>query len=157
MAKTLIVDDYPLMRSLLRVRLGEMGCDIHSEASTVAEAKEALEQNKFDLVTLDVLMPTKGEVDTFELFCSIRRQSPKTRIVVLSGLNHSRYVDAYLRYGAVDYFLKPVDFYALSARLREHLPHLKLIQQPKSKSSSRATLPEYVLDLPTVPWRSSLA
>ena len=77
----LIVDDDPDFRTLVRAYLANQPYSL-TEAPDGAVALERIDQNHFDLIVLDIVMP---ERDGFELIPAIRKSSPKSRILAVSG------------------------------------------------------------------------
>lgn len=66
--RTLIVDDVPTARAILRRRLEAIGCEIVAEADSSAAADEVMETAAPDLITLDIQMPEIGGMDAYTLF-----------------------------------------------------------------------------------------
>jgi two-component system response regulator YesN len=58
-------------------------------------------------------------MDGLELSRHIQMQNMETKIVVISGYSQFEYAQQAMRYGVVDYFLKPIDNDKLLDRLRE--------------------------------------
>ena len=81
----LVVDDEPVIRMIARTCLTTAGFAV-AEAEDEASAYEAIQKavTPFDLILLDL---TLGETDGANLIPSFRRQSPTTRILVVSGLS----------------------------------------------------------------------
>lgn len=83
--RTLIVDDEPDMRTLLREHLaGFPGFEVCGEATNGAEAIDQALANQPDLVLLDVLMPVMGGVVALPL---IREAAPNAKVVFLTVLD----------------------------------------------------------------------
>jgi CheY-like chemotaxis protein len=82
MAHLLIVDDDSTIRHLIRRTLERTG---HSmvEAENGREAIRTLAQKRADLVLLDLNMPEMEGIETVQ---EIRRTFPKTKIIVISGV-----------------------------------------------------------------------
>jgi DNA-binding response OmpR family regulator len=80
----LVVDDEPVIRMIARTSLTTAGFQV-SEAWDQDSVFEAIRKadKPFDLILLDL---TLGETNGATLIPSIRRQSPSTRILVVSGL-----------------------------------------------------------------------
>ena len=80
----LVVDDEPVIRMIARTCLTAVGFTV-VEAGDQAGALEAIQKadTPFELIMLDL---TLGETDGADLIPSVRRQSPTTRILVVSGL-----------------------------------------------------------------------
>ncbi len=77
----LVADDEPDLRDLIQLTLEAAG---HRVVTAVdgRKASEALQQQKFDLVVTDVLMP---ERDGIELIREVRARHPGVRIVVMTA------------------------------------------------------------------------
>src|SRR5580698_3006543 len=79
----LVVDDEPVIRMIARTCLTAVGFTV-VEAGDRAGALEAIQKadTPFELMMLDL---TLGETDGAELIPGVRRLSPTTRILVVSG------------------------------------------------------------------------
>ena len=77
----LVVDDEPLLRGFVQQMLERAGHRVAS-AEDGRKASEQMQQQPFDLVVTDLLMP---ERDGIELIDELRRQYPSVRIVAMSG------------------------------------------------------------------------
>lgn len=126
--RALVADDEPIARarvvSLLR---GEPDIEVVRECATGEEAKSAIEQERLDLLFLDIQMPELSGLDL-------------ARTIALNGMPAVVFVTAYDEYAlrafevhALDYLLKPFSsdrFRAALGHAREHLakqrsaPHL---------------------------------
>ncbi|HWA59323.1 MAG TPA: LytTR family DNA-binding domain-containing protein [Gemmatimonadales bacterium] len=116
MIRTLIVDDEPLAREGLRVRLGlERDIALVGEAADGPTAIELIRRELPDLVLLDVQMPG---MDGFEVLERIAEDCLPSVIFVTA---HDRYAVKAFEVHAVDYLLKPLD----GARLREAVERVR--------------------------------
>jgi CheY-like chemotaxis protein/anti-sigma regulatory factor (Ser/Thr protein kinase) len=77
----LVVDDEEAVRETLAEMLKALGHDV-KVADGGRSAMSALEAGRFDLVFTDLSMP---EMDGWEVAREVRRRSPQTRIVVVTG------------------------------------------------------------------------
>jgi two-component system, LytTR family, response regulator len=108
--RTLIVDDEPIARKILREELDLMpGIEIVGEADNGLHALEQIERHRPDLVFLDLQMPEMGG---FEVIRNLRAGSIPAIVIVTAFDQHA--IEAFDA-GAVDYLLKPVH----EARLRK--------------------------------------
>jgi sigma-B regulation protein RsbU (phosphoserine phosphatase) len=115
----LVVDDEAMNRKILDWALSEAGFQVAAAASG-AEAVEAAQARKPDLIILDIMLP--GE-DGFAV-CRRLQASPATRdipIIFLSGLSDTGDKVRGLGMGAVDYVTKPFSGAEVVARTRTHL------------------------------------
>jgi DNA-binding NtrC family response regulator len=102
-ASILIVDDEPGMRNFLVRTLGPR-CRLVEEAADTDEASRKLDQQHFDLVILDNIMPGKNGVDWLAEQRTIGLFAEAILITAFADLDTA--IQA-LRAGAVDFVLKP--------------------------------------------------
>jgi len=117
MAKILVVDDDQDLRENLVEVLTDAG---FSPAATDngATALEVLEQEDFDLVLLDSIMPVMGGLEALP---QIKRRAPKIKVVMLTAFSTvDSAVDA-MRKGADDYIAKPFKIADLLVAVRRAL------------------------------------
>ena len=124
--KILIVeDDTPLAMMMVHV-LSHAGCDV-LVASTGKKGLELAQENKFDLITLDVDLP---DINGFMICKELKQRhlSRHTPVVFVSGRPSEQNVQRGLEVGAVDYIAKPfgVEF---APRLLSHVPQRKEISR----------------------------
>lgn len=116
-----VVDDSPFFRHLVRDVLETDGMRVVGEAADGWSALNQIEVLRPDLVTLDIVMPGLGGLDTLGL---LMRQAPRP-VVMLSAYDERDGADLTIRaleLGAVDFVRKPswsdgVDEATLRARL----------------------------------------
>ena len=102
--RILIVDDHPLMREGLTLRIDhEPDFGVCGEAGTASEALRMVQSLRPDLVVLDITLPDKSGLD---LIKDIRAVSPKTPILALSMHDEMIYAERVLRAGARGYIMK---------------------------------------------------
>jgi len=81
MAKILLVDDDPDIRSLLKIMLTGQGHEV-VEATDGTQALRQAEAEPFDLVLTDLIMPDKEGIETI---MELRKKFPRIRIIAMSG------------------------------------------------------------------------
>src|SRR6266487_6525212 len=106
-------DDRQLRTSIVRgLREASYAVD---QAGTGPQALALAAANEYDVIILDVLLPTK---DGLEVCRAIREQVNRVPILMLTALDGVDQRIAGLDAGADDYLTKPFDFGELLARLR---------------------------------------
>lgn len=114
--KLLIVDDEPIiLRGLVKVirDAASPGSDVRS-AGNAYEAIELMKTYRPDVTVTDLHMPERSG---FELMKEAKEVGLCERFIVLTGHDDFEYVRQALRYGVVDYLLKPIDKDEISALL----------------------------------------
>jgi len=105
--KTLIVDDTSIFRKILSdVVDSRPNAEATGSASSGNQALLRLQQQKYDLVLLDINMPGKDGIETL---VDIRKKYPDQAVVMISGVNErgsAITIDA-LNKGALDFIRKP--------------------------------------------------
>lgn len=100
--RTLVVDDEPIARRVLREELDQIeNIEVMGEAQSGIRALEQIDNHKPDLVFLDLQMPEMGG---FEV---IRNLTPPYPTIVIVTAFDQYAIEAF-EAGAVDYLLKPV-------------------------------------------------
>lgn len=105
MTKILVVDDAAFMRTMLRRILEDEGYDVQ-EASDGDIAIRKYKESKYDLVTMDIVMPN---VDGVTAVKEIMKIDPEAKIIMITALAHKTLVLRALRAGAKDFIVKPFD------------------------------------------------
>ena len=113
MRKILVIDDEPEVCELLADFLNMQGY----QGMTAVRARDGLEIAEVeqpDLVLLDIMMP---EMDGMECLQRIRKSSPDSIIIMISGLKDEKIAKEAIRLGAYDYIAKPFDLLFLRNNL----------------------------------------
>lgn len=111
MIHILIVEDEKPISNLIRLSLKKAGYDCTC-AFDGAEAADILEQRRFDLILLDVMLP---EIDGFSLMEYIRPM--EIPVIFLTAKNAVNDRVKGLELGAEDYLVKPFEIIELLARV----------------------------------------
>ncbi len=137
----LVIDDDRKLQDLLREYLQDAGFRVSSRFDGI-QAREALKEEKPDLVILDVMMPGK---DGFEVLRDIRKVSSLPVIMLTArGDDMDRIIG--LEVGADDYLPKPFNPRELLARIRAVLRRSREEKQ-KIKEESLLEAGKLVLDI----------
>ena len=114
MVKILVVEDEPGIAFSLESDLQTEGYDVSLVADGAEAVARALNQ-PFDLILLDVMLPTK---DGFEVCRELRHRGLKIPIILLTSKTHEAEKILGLDVGADDYVTKPFSPRELRARIR---------------------------------------
>lgn len=102
--RILVVDDDATSRLLMAAAFDEQGFLV-TEAANGTRAVELFPTVKPDLVVLDLLMPG---LDGFDTCLELRRLSPNTPIVMLTGLHDIESINRAYKVGATEFATKPI-------------------------------------------------
>lgn len=132
MIRTVIAEDErPLLRGLASmIQRADPSFVPVCLAKNGKEALEYLSQHEADVLFTDINMPV---VDGIRLMEQLRKMNPTMPIVVISGYNEFEYPRQALRFGAVNYLLKPID----RPELEELLAELKSIIEKNAHAQKR--------------------
>lgn len=114
----LIVDDSEVMREMIKDILIDKGFNVVGEAKDGDEALVKYKEHEPNIVTMDVVMPSKHGIDAIK---SIIEHDDKARIVVISGLHQKSLVMDALDAGARDYIIKPFEPDDLAAAIERSI------------------------------------
>lgn len=107
MWKALIIDD----EKPVRIAISKLGKWSHFQikpplmASNGKEALSVMREIHPDLVFVDMSMPI---MDGITFLRSASKESPDSRFIVISGYDEFSYAQQAIRYGVIDYLLKPI-------------------------------------------------
>lgn len=105
--RTLLVDDEPAIRTLVRCVLGALpGIEVVGEASDGLEAVEFCNRDCPELLITDIEMPRMSGLEAAE---QVRRSSPQLGVVIFSGSEIPERVHRMLADGATVYVPKRTD------------------------------------------------
>ena len=115
----LIVDDVPLNVLLVEKMLARFNFRVRTAANG-EEALAQMQEEKPDLVFLDILMPV---MDGFQVLEAARKQVEwaDVRIVVLSALDSNQDIVRAFNLGANDFITKPIILSKLLSTIAEQL------------------------------------
>lgn len=105
--RILLVDDHAVIRQALRMLLeSQPELEVVADVENGREAVQAAEKLNPDVVLMDVVMPGLNGIEATR---QIRRFSPSTRVVILSGfVDEDQLLDS-IRSGASGYIIKKSD------------------------------------------------
>lgn len=108
-----LIEDEQKVSSFITKGLEEQGYSVKI-AGDGATALKLLQQEQFDLLIMDVMLPDTNGIDLCRTF---RQKDTRTPILMLTALNQVHDKVAGLKAGADDYLVKPFHFSELLARI----------------------------------------
>jgi DNA-binding NtrC family response regulator len=105
MANILFVDDDQGIRDIFTTVLKKDGHNV-VETATGLKAVEAVQQNPFDVILLDLRLP---DMDGAEVLKKIKQLNPNATVIIISGFSTMDSVVKTMKEGAYDFLPKPLD------------------------------------------------
>lgn len=104
MAKIMLVDDAAFMRMMVKNALTKSGYDNFVEAQDGAEAVKKYDEEKPDMVIMDITMPN---MDGLQALKKIRENDPNAKVVMCTAMGQEGMVVDAIKSGAKDFIVKP--------------------------------------------------
>lgn len=155
MLNLLIVEDEELLRIGLTTYMNweKLGYIVKGQASNGKEALEILERENIDVVITDIRMPLMTGIELSEI---IYEKYPLIKVVIVSGYDDFEYARSALRFGVVDYLLKPINLKKLDATMikiaeqfseeRKHAEELNRLQNV-AETSFKSVINKIINDI----------
>lgn len=147
--RALVVDDKKTMRKILYRMLSSIGLTEIDEAEEGREALQLIENNDYDVIVLDWVMPGMNGRETIR---NIRRRNfwqTSPPIIVMSAILDAKCLQEAVEDGVLFFLFKPFSEAALKERLRV-LQRLSLMDRFSAENQALASEPITVpIDRPT--------
>jgi len=124
--RSLVIEDEPQIGSYLGRLLGEV-CGIVDIVGSVADARQALHNFKYDLAIVDRMLP---DGDALDIVASLSQLPDRPAIIMLTAKDAKEDVIDGLNGGADDYLSKPFEPQELIARVRAVLRRPRQFMPP---------------------------
>ncbi|WP_378954026.1 response regulator [Pelosinus sp. sgz500959] len=106
--KVLIVEDDPMVADInKRFTEAIAGFSVLGIATNGNHALKMLNELRPDLIILDIYMP---EINGVEVLALLRKQEIPVDIILVTAANDSEVIGRIMRYGIIDYIIKPFKF-----------------------------------------------
>ena len=113
--RVLIVDDEADFLETIVMRLQRRKIDAYGVDSG-KKALEIVENERFDVVVLDVLMPGLDGIETLKL---LKKKKPFIEVIILTGHGSVESGLQGMQFGAFDYIMKPADLDELLEKIQQ--------------------------------------
>ena len=104
MARVIVVDDSPIVRTLVSASLSEEGHEV-VEAEHGQEFLDITEEEDFDTVLLDIMMPVKNGVDALREF---RERGDDTPVILITSKTEAALSDMFEGLHVSRHMVKPL-------------------------------------------------
>ena len=104
MARVIVVDDSPIVRTLVSASLTEEGHEV-LEAEDGQVFLDMTQHDTFDAILLDIMMPVKNGVDALREF---RSRGDETPVIVITSKNEATLSDVFEGLQVSVYMVKPL-------------------------------------------------
>ncbi len=113
--KVLLVDDEEDFLEVLAERMTSRGIEV-STATSATEAIRIAENESFDAIIVDLMMP---EMDGLEALKLIKEKKPESQVILLTGhATVDKGIEA-MKLGAIDFLEKPADLSQLTEKIKK--------------------------------------
>ncbi|MEW5733934.1 MAG: response regulator [Thermodesulfobacteriota bacterium] len=102
-AKVAVLDDEPIVCERLREALEKIGYEVETFSESQA-AVDRLAVERFDVLVTDLKM---RKPDGLEVLNFVKRNSPSTKVVIITGFATVNTATEAMKSGAVDFIAKP--------------------------------------------------
>ena len=127
MINVLVVEDDPMVAQLHEHYLSQIkGFELCDMARNGDEALRLLQSRSYDLLILDVFMPS---MDGLQLLSKIRENGFDVDVIIVSAANDKDKIKQALRLGAVDYIIKPFEFERFNLALNNYLKRYHIVEE----------------------------
>lgn len=127
MIKVMIVEDDPMVAEFNKCYLELVeGFTLKALVHTADEAFAVLDQIEIDLIMLDIFMPGMNGLD---FLVNLRKQGKGVDVLVITAACDNNHIKKALRFGAVDYIIKPFQFERLNSALLAYKGLVDLMEQ----------------------------
>ena len=139
MIRVLVVDDDFRIAGIHSAYVGKVdGFEVIAQVHTAAEAAEAVDRLRPDLLLLDLYLPDEHGLD---LVARLRRERhPPVDVIVITAAKDADSVRAAMQGGALHYLLKPFSFPALRDKLVSYAQmrsRLEALHEPDQRNVDR--------------------
>jgi DNA-binding NtrC family response regulator len=134
--KVLLVDDEKEFVDLLGERMVNRGMEVSSTTSA-ADALKIAEEQTFDAIVLDLMMP---EMDGLEVLKNLKAKRPELQVILLTGHGTIEKGVEAMRLGAMDFVEKPADLDALTEKIKKAQARKMILVERKVEEKLRDIL-----------------
>ncbi|KRF18419.1 response regulator transcription factor [Paenibacillus sp. Soil787] len=138
--KIIVIEDEPIIQEniIKKIEENHSGFQVIAKAYNGKSGLDLIKQHKPDMIITDIRMPI---MDGIELIRNVRFLFPDMPIIILSGYDDFEYARQALRFGVMEYLLKPLE----TGALLEALNRISNVVFPKSNLLERSIISSELL------------
>lgn len=134
MIDVLIIEDDPMVAKFNSIYLESLpGFRVAGFARNVEEGRAFLQQSQVDLILLDVYMKGSTGID---LLKELRKTGDSVDVILITAASDKYSVQQALRFGAVDYLIKPFTFERFQSALLQFKKQFQLMRDSSEINQS---------------------
>lgn len=139
-AKLLVVDDVAMNLKVVSGLLKDTEINIDT-ATNGEDALTLVEENRYDLILLDHMMPVMDGIETLQCMRELKDfDINKTPVVMLTANAVVGAKDSYMQAGFTDYITKPIREEVLLSIVKKYLPQDLIVESESSDSKAAETV-----------------
>ncbi len=146
-AEILIVDDNAINLTVAEGLLEPLHMNI-STALSGKEALEKLENNHYDIIFMDHMMPELDGVETTRIIRRLHPECSDTPIIALTANAISGMKEMFLSEGMNDFVAKPIEVRVIMSKVRQWLPPEKLKKKTLKKQENEEQSSAVIREIP---------
>lgn len=125
--KVLIVEDDPMVSMINEQYVCKnKNFSVVGSCKNGEEALSFLENNKVDLIVMDVYMPNMDGLETLKL---IRERKIKSEVIMVTAANDSQTLEETIHLGVIDYLIKPFAYERFQIALEKFSAKVETLKQ----------------------------
>lgn len=130
MIKVVIVEDDIMVAELNKAYVESVpGFVVDGMLTNGVDALEYLSNNRIELLLLDVYMP---KLDGIRLLGEMRKRSILTDVILVTASKDVQHIDEVLKFGAVDYLIKPFEYERIKKALENYALRFQLLRNKQT-------------------------
>ncbi len=134
--KVLLVDDESDFVETLAERMKTRGMDV-STSTSAEEALKIVEDESFDAIVLDLMMPG---MDGLEALGALKEKRPELQVIFLTGqATIEKGIEA-MKLGAMDFIEKPADLQILTDKIKKAKAEKMILVEKKAEENVKKIL-----------------
>jgi signal transduction histidine kinase len=139
--RLLLVDDEAHFRETIAKRLSKRGIT-PEQAASGGECLAILDKKPMDVIVLDVKMPGMDGIETLR---HIKKKSPRTEVIFLTGHSTTQEGVDGIKSGAFDYLTKPIELEQLLGKIKQAYEKIAREEEKRKEQEFRNQMEQQMI------------